>query len=544
VILAMHRLKKTEEGQTLVLAAIFGVLLMMCVLGTVNLGRMVYDKVQLQSAADAAAYSQAAVEARVMNYTAYTNRAMVVHYASIMSATSYLSWVHFLWGGLRPLLNVLQDLPYVGPVFAAINDVMKVLVQVLDYAVAILAPALSSLNLMLYMVQEGAWSSVYAKLLLAPTSQPEAHGGDSPQHAYQPIWPNLIPAMNAQVFSQTRGKPTMSQNFAQSWKQMINSTDPDVQMARMHMVEIANSARQPWVAHGDGYPNASISPLARHWKWKLSFGIGDLGIADVARTELGVFPPGGGVLGTLTSTLPQIWSGQKLVGFFDVSVLGVGFSKTVDVVTFAAMDQAFTSVAPYRNAYFNVWNPGGVWGKILSIIGLKTVLSGLQQAANATLPSPDTRFFFMSPYVSFAPRARSTPTAGLGDLGNFAQPDVLVGLAKERADLNREAGSSVFARRFTWNGGGAAGTGTVDFNYTGADAPAIPGVPGGLQLMHTGLNAFAAAQVYYHRPGEWREQPNLFNPLWGARLMPVAESNVYAKLGFANVPLLKQYMSH
>ena len=74
-------------GCFVALAAIFGVLLMMCVLGTINLGRAVYEKVQLQSAADAAAYSQAAVEARVMNYTAYTNRAMVVHYASIMAAT-------------------------------------------------------------------------------------------------------------------------------------------------------------------------------------------------------------------------------------------------------------------------------------------------------------------------------------------------------------------------------------------------------------------------------------------------------------------------
>jgi hypothetical protein len=536
----MHQLRKSEEGQTLVLAAIFGVLLMMCVVGTLNLGRAVYDKVQLQSAADAAAYSQAAVEARVMNYTAYTNRAMVVHYASIMSATSYLSWVHFLWGGLKPLLDVLQDLPYVGAVIAAINQVLSVLVQVLDWAVALMTPILSAANLMLYMVQEGAWSSVYAKLMLAPTSQPEAHGGDSPQHPYQPIWPTLIPQMNAMVFSQVRGANAMPANFAQSWKQMLNSADPDVQMARMHMVEVANSARQPWVAHGDGYPNASISPLARHWKWKLDFGIGDLGIADVARTELGSFPPGGGIVGSLTNLLPQIWSGQKFVGFFDIGPFG----DTVDVVSFVAMDQLYTAAAPNKNSYFKVWKPGKVAKWALDLVGLGELLGALDTAAQATLPDPDYRAFFMSPYVSFAPKARSTPQFGTGDLGNFAQPDVLVGLAKERADINRDSSAQTYGRKFTWNGGGSAGMGSVDFNYTGADAPVIPGVPGGLQLLHTGWNAFAAAQVYYHRPGEWREQPNLFNPLWGARLMPVTESNVYAKLGFSNVPLLKQYLSH
>src|SRR5881398_3792303 len=118
-----HELKKSEEGQTLVLAALFGLVLMLCVLGTVNLGRAVYDKVQLQAAADSAAYSQAAVEARVLNFTAYTNRAMVVHYASIMAASAYLTWIHFLWAGIHPLLEALLVVPVVGDIAAAIQEV-------------------------------------------------------------------------------------------------------------------------------------------------------------------------------------------------------------------------------------------------------------------------------------------------------------------------------------------------------------------------------------------------------------------------------------
>jgi Flp pilus assembly protein TadG len=121
MISSLHRLKADEEGQTLVLAAIFGLVLMLCVLGTVNLGRAVYDKVQLQAAADSAAYSEAAVEARVLNFTAYTNRAMVVHYASIMAATSYLSWLHYLWAGIKPVTQVLQYVPYVGVIFKVIK---------------------------------------------------------------------------------------------------------------------------------------------------------------------------------------------------------------------------------------------------------------------------------------------------------------------------------------------------------------------------------------------------------------------------------------
>src|SRR5207237_4734244 len=109
VILLLQRLRRDEEGQALVLGAIFGLVLMLCVLSTVNLGRAVYGKVQLQTAADAAAYSQAAVEARVLNFTAYTNRAMVVHYASIMAAAAYLSWIHFLWAAIDPALSVLRN---------------------------------------------------------------------------------------------------------------------------------------------------------------------------------------------------------------------------------------------------------------------------------------------------------------------------------------------------------------------------------------------------------------------------------------------------
>src|SRR5476649_599830 len=229
VISALHELRKSEDGQTLVLAAIFGLVLMMCVLGTVNLGRAVYDKVQLQAAADEAAYSQAAVEARVMNYTAYTNRAMVVHYASIMAATAYLSWVHFMYGGFKPVLDVLKAVPFVQAVATVVDQVLSGLVTFLDSAVAVLVPLLSAANLLLWAVQEGAWASVYGKLLLAPTGWPEAHGGDTPAHDYQPIWPNIIPAMNATVFAQTRGQLTVPQAQAQSAKLLVNSSDADVQ---------------------------------------------------------------------------------------------------------------------------------------------------------------------------------------------------------------------------------------------------------------------------------------------------------------------------
>lgn len=39
-----------------------------------------------------------------------------------------------------------------------------------------------------------------------------------------------------------------------------------------------------------------------------------------------------------------------------------------------------------------------------------------------------------------------------------------------------------------------------------------------------GLNAIARAQTYYHRPGNWAEQPNFFNPYWRPRLAAVHQA--------------------
>jgi hypothetical protein len=174
------------------------------------------------------------------------------------------------------------------------------------------------------------------------------------------------------------------------------------------------------------------------------------------------------------------------------------------------------------------------------MLGLTAVLKAMAAAANSTLPTgaAKRRLFWLSPYVYFAPNAAGKPGIGTKTLGNFAQPDVLVGLAKEGHDYNREAGAQkYFGHKFSFNGKGA-GTGTVDFNYTNKDWPRIPGIP----FLHRGLNAFAAAQVYYHRPGEWKEMPNFFNPLWGARLIPLSESNAASRA--LNISGLSNFLLH
>lgn len=41
-------------------------------------------------------------------------------------------------------------------------------------------------------------------------------------------------------------------------------------------------------------------------------------------------------------------------------------------------------------------------------------------------------------------------------------------------------------------------------------------------VLAPGINVMSRARVYYHRPGNWNEQPNFFNPYWRAQLAPIA----------------------
>ena len=532
MMIALQRLRRDEEGQTLVLAAVFGLILCLCVLGTVNIGRAVYDKIQVQTAADNAAYSQAAVGARVMNFTAYTNRAMVVHYASIMAMSAYLTYFHFLYGLVEPAIKVLSFVPYVGPFFKVVKQVLDVLLEVLDIAVAVVTPIIAAANVLLYGLQEGAWFSFMARLLQLP---PEAHSGDSNAKPYQTLgaaWNTLIGAANQATWAQARGSAFMPSNTLSSFKIMLNAKDDTVQQARMHMVEVANSARQPWVAYGDKAKSPSASPLSRHWWWGPSWG----GIGTVSRTELGSFEPQG-LISTIAKGSGQVWSASRLEAALDTSFLGISIKQNLALFTVVTMDRFFPSPGVNDNSYALSLKAKGIIAKVLAYLlgGLGYFNQMKSDAESGFKKGTQTRLFWISPYVYFAPRASARPGVGpFGKPGNFAQPDVVIGLNKRAADYNSDTGAAaIFGRRFSSQIGGPVGT--TDFRMGAATA--LPTLP-------AGISAFAAAQVYYHRPGDWKEMPNLFNPLWGARLMPVLESTTASKMLITNNAIFKQFILH
>lgn len=88
-----------ERGQALVLALVCMLVFVVGVLVLFNTGQAVNKKVQLNNAADAAAYSAAVQQARAYNVIAYLNRAQVANEIATAQMVSIHSWMNFAISG-------------------------------------------------------------------------------------------------------------------------------------------------------------------------------------------------------------------------------------------------------------------------------------------------------------------------------------------------------------------------------------------------------------------------------------------------------------
>jgi Putative Flp pilus-assembly TadE/G-like len=101
-------------------------------IGIFNVGQLTSEKQKVVNAADAAAYAGALVEARTLNFMAYTNRTMVATEVLVAQTVSMDSWVRYADRTAKNYetgLSVLSAIPYIGPVFKALAQVMKIVQQ-------------------------------------------------------------------------------------------------------------------------------------------------------------------------------------------------------------------------------------------------------------------------------------------------------------------------------------------------------------------------------------------------------------------------------
>lgn len=100
---------KKQSGQTMVFGLVFIVVILVGMIILFNTGQLTRQKMEVQNAADAAAYSAAILAARELNFMACTNRAMVANQVTLGQFAAFASWgKKYELGSLRLTLGYVQ----------------------------------------------------------------------------------------------------------------------------------------------------------------------------------------------------------------------------------------------------------------------------------------------------------------------------------------------------------------------------------------------------------------------------------------------------
>lgn len=114
-----------------------------------NSGQLVQEKIRLTNTADAVAYSAGLYEARVLNYDAYTNRAIIANEIAIGQAVGLASWAKYAGTAADNIAPYMYLIPYVGAAIAnaleEVEDVMDVYTPALAYTVTLHDAAIQAL---------------------------------------------------------------------------------------------------------------------------------------------------------------------------------------------------------------------------------------------------------------------------------------------------------------------------------------------------------------------------------------------------------------
>lgn len=522
-----HDLRRHEEGQALVLAAISMLVLSLCVLATVNLSYVASERIRLQNTADNAAYTMAAHQARALNYFAYTNRAMVVHYASQMNMISVLSYMMFS----IIVLSLLSFLPYIGQVMQIIANIYKIIVNILDIAASTFSVLIDGATYLLGMTQLAVSTGMLTRVVSGASAEVRRTNTD---YVVEPIAATMLG-----IDAGARWSQTVNTNF---FPTLGTVSTPE----RAFMTEIANSARHEWTAYGgqNGRGWNLLGGLPRRANFSLGFPGFGISLGKFARTEWGSLAPGtggggigggiiggiiGGLLGNLLTITEQGFSSDTFQLRISLGPVRITFSTGAEV-------WADRRLGGHRFFFDDSYSP-----RWLSAIA-KPFMRPIVSAANAAIQSfangmhggrdgmhfPVAHFHFgQLPYAHFKPE--------MNRLGSdwFKQPPSLAFITLPTAALlskGRPFMTSFEVRLGALHSASSKlaaenGLSTAQLrNKRGGYRSGLEHRPGDTFMgLQEGFHAMAAARAYYHRPGDWREPPNLFNPFWGAKLIPVGD---------------------
>ena len=528
------RLHRDDSGQALAIGVFLLLLLALGMYMVATFGKHVREKQHVQTTADALALSLATLEAQSFNYVAFANRAQAAHYVTVMNMQAYASFFSSM-EHTTLLTAMFLDLAYkacliaeavVGScgvpsaflkqtadrIFDAYKNVLRPAVDGIDVAFGSkVTQPIEALNKVLW-VTEVIVTGIVAEHLI--TGGHEVFRQITTNS--DPNWAITTPALimnelfavrnlNAyyDAFQAVGSKPFMGSGLKTSAYDNP-ATSPDVIRAQRIMTEVVNATR-----FDRSLPNRTI------------IGADKFGLAPVfaALRSVSKVP----FIGKFTG---KFGGETKLVGQIkgtDADTSGTWGTQSIETIFRSGANDSMLTTGQYMaSADEWAWGRGSIWVKagggafrhcraakvesLPVLIDLDTIKGGSRCVSNKA-DDGNHDYNGIAPYMLY--------NAGLANHGrpgeDFHQPDVYVWLHKRQDQVGFEN-----AIKFDWR----TKQGSASFDSTIARSAGLFGVA---ELQ--GVHAFARAQAYYHRPGNWEEPPNLFNPFWRSRLAPVVEAN-------------------
>lgn len=516
MIAAFHRMRREEEGQALVLGAVLLLVLALGLLGTIRLGQQIHERMQLQDAADAAAYSLAVHQARTFNAYAWTNRAQISQYVTVLQLLSLDAMVLGTLVGLGGVAAVLKtvgeicsgpkravcaSIPVIGAALVAVSVGLLVVERLARYAArAILAfdvfvgevavPALIASNLFLYANQQALHLGMAARL-----------SGDEGLRIARRTAPG------AEYWGGSTG--------SLGWR-----------AANVLRFEGAHLMESMALGGGSDRSSAALSegPAGRrNWARR---GLGEL----IHATRSGAWVYDRSFPKTLGTMLENV-EGMKEVGQFISWLPGLGIQghtrllseddprpeRSADI--YRKMQRPGYSTARYptgnaigANFAFAPGNGNGDGGGILGALGLdEKHMGSVTSSSSAGVGGWACTWNVDDPYkqLGFAGLAIYAPRLDCKtSRGRHPWPGLTPYMAFNAPGKGCDSFSMEFCQPDVW---------------VALRLPATSEPPPHAREKKGDKHAVARALVYYHRPGNWKEPPNFFNPFWRARLAPVQD---------------------
>ncbi|MFK8078032.1 MAG: pilus assembly protein TadG-related protein [Granulosicoccus sp.] len=150
-----------EQGQVLPLGLALLALTMLGVFVLYNTGQVATDKMKLANTADAAALSGALIQARALNFQAYSNRAMVANQVSIAQAVTLDSWVTYGAVTSENVATVLKPIPVINVLSQGVQTGLQQVEKVISPISQGMLNVVDKVNRGLSIAQEAMFRSAF-----------------------------------------------------------------------------------------------------------------------------------------------------------------------------------------------------------------------------------------------------------------------------------------------------------------------------------------------------------------------------------------------